>query len=73
MAICHSKENGMPRVLTYGDEISIGAFMFPDRKKPCLCVRKGSSIVVYGTFNSTESAENFMNELGDFLGAKKED
>lgn len=62
----------MPRVLTYGTGTEIGAFMFPDRKKPCLCIRKGSSIVVYGTFNNIESADKFMNELGDFLGAKME-
>lgn len=61
----------MPRVITYGQGIDIGAFMFPDRKKPCLCVRKGSSIVIYGTFNNIESADNFMKELGDFLGAKE--
>lgn len=60
----------MPRVLTYGTGTDIGAFMFPDRKKPCLCIKEGSSIVVYGTFNSKESAEKFMNKLGDFLGAK---
>ena len=45
--------------------------MFPDRKKPCLCVRKGSSIVVYGTFNNKESADKFMDELADFVGAAK--
>ena len=62
----------MPRELTYGGETSIGAFKFPDRKKPCLCVRKGNEIVVYGTFNSDEVANDFMNELGKFLGAKIE-
>ena len=61
----------MPRVLTYGGDTDIGAYMFPDRKKPCLCIRKGGSIVVYGTFNSEDSAEKFMNELCDFLGAVK--
>ena len=61
----------MPKVLTYGTDTDIGAFMFPDRKKPCLCVRKGSSIVVYGTFNNKESADKFMDELADFVGAVK--
>ena len=61
----------MPKVLTYGTDTDIGAFMFPDRKKPCLCVRKGSSIVVYGTFNNKESADKFMDELADFVGAAK--
>lgn len=48
----------------------IGAYMFPDRKKPCICVQKGNQIAIYGTFNSIESANNFMNELADFLVAK---
>jgi hypothetical protein len=62
----------MPRVLTYGTGTSIGAYMFPDRKKPCLCIQEGSKIVVYGTFNSKEGADKFMNKLGEFIGAKVE-
>lgn len=27
----------MPRVLTIGGSVKIGAYHFPDRKKPCLC------------------------------------
>ena len=60
----------MPRVLTYDGTKCIGAYKFPDRKKPCLCIQDGSHITVYGTFNSDESAEKFMNELGEFIGAK---
>ena len=63
----------MPKVLTYDGKIKIGAYMFPDRKKPCLCIQEGNKIIAYGTFNSIESADNFMNALADFLGAKKED
>lgn len=59
----------MPRVLTYGGDMSIGAYKFHDRKKPCLCVQNGNEIVVYGTFNNDESANKFMNELGKFIGA----
>lgn len=62
----------MPRILTYGTGTDIGAYMFPDRKKPCLCIREGSKIVVYGTFNSIESADKFINKLGEFVGAKVE-
>lgn len=62
----------MPRVLTYDGTKCIGAYKFPDRKKPCLCIKDGSSITVYGTFNSDESAEKFMNELGEFIGAEFE-
>ena len=63
----------MPRVITYDGETCIGAYKFTDRKKPCLCVRKGGEIVVYGTFNNDDAAEEFMEELGKFLGAVTED
>ena len=60
----------MPKVITYGGDTKIGAYMFPNRKKPCICVEKGNQIAIYGTFNSVESADKFMDELADFLGAK---
>ena len=60
----------MPQVITYGGDTKIGAYMFPDRKKSFICVQKGNQIAIYGTFNSIESADKFMNELADFLGAK---
>lgn len=59
----------MPRILTYGGNKFIGAYKFPDRKKPCLCIQEGSSIVVYGTFNTDDGANEFMNKLGEFIGA----
>ena len=62
----------MPRELTYDGKTSVGAFKFPDRKKPCLCVRKGNEITVYGTFTNDEVAYDFMTELAKFLGAKIE-
>jgi hypothetical protein len=62
----------MPRVLTYDRVKYIGAYKFPDRKKPCLCIQDGSSIVVYGIFNNDEAANNFMNKLGEFVGASFE-
>lgn len=62
----------MPKVLTYGGDTSIGAFKFIDRKKPCLCVRKGNEIVIYGTFNNDKLANAFMDELGKFVGADME-
>ena len=68
-AIARKAVSDMPKVLTYGGDTSIGAFKFKDRKKPCLCIQKGAEIVVYGTFNNDESANNFMNELGKFIGA----
>lgn len=58
----------MARKLTDG-KISIGAYMFPDRKKPCLCVEEGNKIVVYGHFNTEEGADEFINILGKMVGA----
>ena len=58
----------MPRVLTNG-EVSIGAYKFPDRKRPMLCVEKGNQIMVYGSFHNDEQAVDFMNELGKLCGA----
>lgn len=57
----------MPKVLTNG-KTSIGAYQFPDRKRPSLCVEKGNKIMVYGSFHNIEQANEFMNELGDLLG-----
>lgn len=61
----------MPRILTDG-KTSIGAYMFPDRKKPCICIEKGNEIFVYGSFHNVEQADKFMNELGKLVGAKIE-
>ena len=36
----------------------------------CLCIEKGNEITIYGTFNSEYCANNFMDELGKFIGAK---
>ena len=58
----------MPRVLTDG-KIRIGAYMFPDRKRPMLCIQNGSAINVYGTFHNIEQADEFMDELGKLCGA----
>lgn len=58
----------MAKKLTDG-KISIGAYMFPDRKKPCLCVQEGSKIVVYGHFNTVEGADKFIDILGKMVGA----
>ena len=62
----------MPKVITNG-KINIGAYLFPDRKKPSLCIEQGSEIVVYGHFNSIEQADEFMNKLAELCGAVKGD
>lgn len=59
----------MSRVLTDG-KVKIGAYKFSDRKKPCLCIAEGSRIVVYGHFNSSECAEEFMKKFSELVGAK---
>lgn len=59
----------MATKLTDG-KISIGAYMFPDRKKPCLCYEEGDQITVYGHFNTAECAEKFMTILGQMVGAE---
>lgn len=59
----------MAKVLTYGGDTKIGAYRFSDRKKICLCVEKGNEITIYGTFNNEKSANDFMDELGNLVGA----
>lgn len=59
----------MSRVLTDG-KVKIGAYKFSDRKKPCLCIEEGNKIVVYGHFNSSECAEEFMKKFSELVGAK---
>ena len=61
----------MDKKLTNG-KISIGAYMFPDRKKPCLCIEEGNEIVVYGHFNTIDGADKFMDKLGRLVGAEME-
>ena len=60
------------KVLTNG-KIKIGAYLFPDRKKPSLCIEQGAEIVVYGRFNSIEQADEFMDKLVELCGAVKKD
>lgn len=59
----------MPKVLTDG-KTKIGAYRLSDRKKPCLCIEEGNNIVVYGHFNTFEGADEFINRLGKFVGAR---
>lgn len=61
----------MAKVLTDGN-VKIGAYTFPDRKRPVLAVEKGNTITCYGHFNSAESAENFMRELAILVKAAEE-
>lgn len=51
---------------------TISAEHFPDRKRPALCVTKGNTMTVYGYFNDDASAELFIKELGNLVGASEE-
>lgn len=54
-------------------EISeIGAFEFPDRRKPILGIKIGTEVFCFGYFNSKEAADDFMIALGEFVGAEPE-
>ena len=64
--------NKIMKVLTNG-KINIGAYLFPDRKKPSLCIEQGAEIVVYGHFNSIEQADEFMDKLAELCGVVRED
>ena len=63
----------MPRVLTVDGSVKIGAYFFADRKKPSLCVEKGNTCTVYGSFIDLDRASEFMNELAAFVGARDDE
>lgn len=60
------------KILDGANGLKIGAFLLPDRKRPCLGVQRGNEVVVYGTFQSVEAADLFMTELAKLVGAVKE-
>ena len=62
----------MAKVLKRGD-VEIGAFKIPGLKKPRLGIWTGKQLVVYGSFMSEESADDFMETLAEFVGAEKEE
>ena len=54
----------------YGMQIC--AMHFPYRKKICLAIydKHTNSYIKVATFNNDEAAEEFMNYLAQFIGAK---
>lgn len=44
---------------------------FHDRKRPALCIIKGTVMTLCGYFKDDASAELFMTELGNLVGATK--
>ena len=63
----------MPKVLTIDGSVKIGAYLFSDRKKPSLCVEKGNTCTVYGSFIDIDRANEFMNELAALVGARDDE
>lgn len=51
----------------------IGAFEFPDRRKPMLGIKIGNDVICYGSFRSKKSANDFMSALAEFVGAEPEE
>lgn len=59
----------MPRVLTVDGSIKAGAYKLPGRKRTALCVEQNGVIRVYGSFQNEEAANEFMDRLGELVGA----
>lgn len=60
----------MSKVLTVDGSVKIGAYRVLDREKPCLCVEKGNTCLVYGSFIDLDRANEFMDELAALVGAR---
>lgn len=59
----------MPRVLLTDGNVKIGAYSLPGRKRPALCIEQNGVIHVYGSFNNLDAANEFMDALGELVGA----
>ncbi|MBO5921760.1 MAG: hypothetical protein J6S92_13625 [Oscillospiraceae bacterium] len=57
------------------DDVSIGVFHIPERKKPCLGIlkKKDNRLYIYGQFHDDACADDFMKQLADFCCAVKGD
>lgn len=63
----------MKQITWENKDISIGAALFPDRKKPSIIIRKGVICEEYGFFKNEAVANLFVEELGKLIGANRED
>ena len=63
----------MLNTIQFGDDIRIGAYTFPDRKKPYIAIHdlKTNSIHGFGQFYNEEYATEFMNILSKYIGAEQ--
>ena len=59
----------MPRVLTVDGSVKVGAYKLPGRKRSAICVEQNGVVRVYGSFTSEDDANDFMDRLGELVGA----
>lgn len=52
-------------------DTGFGYQIIPQRKKPVLGIIQGNTFTVFGQFQSEKSAQVFMEELADFIGAER--
>lgn len=63
----------MKEIVWRDKDTTISVERFPDRKRPALCITKGTFATVYGYFRDDASAELFISELANLVGAKREE
>lgn len=63
----------MKQIYWNDKDVSIGAVLFPDRKKPSIIIRKGVICEKYGFFKNEAVADLFIEELAKLIGAKMEE
>ena len=63
----------MINTIQFGDTYRIGAYSFPERKKPCLAIHdlKKNAIYVVGQFRDEGAANIFMDTLGKCVCVKE--
>ena len=60
----------MALIIRKGD-MGFGYQIIPERKKPVLGIFQGNTFTVFGQFRDEKSAQVFMEELADFIGAER--
>ena len=63
----------MINAIQFGDTYRIGAYSFPDRKKPCLTIHdlKKNEFYVFGQFRDEGAVNIFMDTLAKCVGVKE--
>lgn len=60
----------MAMTIRKGDT-GFGYQIVPQRKKPVFGIIQGNTFTVFGQFRDEKSAQTFMEELADFIGAER--